>query len=276
MEPTNDPHPTPADERVRRQRGWVIAAGVAIVALVAALVIVLVADDDDDDVTAGTTTTAIDDSTTTTTEEPTTTTTEATTTSTSEPAGGELSDEELATIVWPSPDDDFRYDEPLPAVRGFAEELVGFADPIYSDFRAGDSRSGEVEVRPFEDGAVTTVVVRQLSDGNWYVLAAETDEIQLDRPSAGDEIDAPLVVEGEARAFEGMVTVAVHELGRTSPLGEGTVTAGGGGELEPFESEIDYESPEAEHGVVILSTSSGREGGAATAMVIPVTFAGSS
>lgn len=277
MEPTHDPRPTPADERVRRQRGWLIAAGVTIVALLAALVIVLVADDEDDDVTAGTTTTMVDDSTTTTTtEEPTTTTTEATATSTTEPTGGELSDDERTTIVWPSPDEDFRYDEPLPAVRGFADELVGFTDPVYGDFRAGDSRSGEVEVRPFENGVVTTVLVRQLSDGNWYVLAAETDEIELDQPTAGDEIDAPLTVSGEARAFEGMVSVAVYELGGTSPLGEGTVIGGGGGELAPFDGEIDYESPEAEQGVVVLSTSSGRDGGAAAATAVPVTFAASS
>lgn len=269
MEPTAD-HPD-AEGRLRRQRAWLIAASLAIVALVVALVAVLLIDDDDeDDVTTGTTTTAVEDTTSTTTED--TATTSETSTTTTQPGEGDLPDEE-ATIVWPAPDSGVDHEDALDAVRGFAEDFVGFTDPVYSEFMQGDSRSGEVEIRPFEDGAVTTVFVRQMSDDNWYVTGSATDDIDLEQPAIGEEIRDPLEVSGEARAFEGMVTVAVHALGETEPLGEGTLTAGGGGDLVPFEGQIDYEPTDDEHGVVLVTTSSGRDGGPSTVAALPVGFA---
>ena len=64
--------------------------------------------------------------------------------------------------VWPLADSSVTYDDPIDAATEFATELVGFTDPVVGEFQQGDSRSGEVEVRPSADGPVTTVMVRQL------------------------------------------------------------------------------------------------------------------
>src|SRR5689334_12156148 len=68
---------------------------------------------------------------------------------------------DTSTAVWP-PAGGARYTEPVAAAKGFATDLLGFVDPVVGVYQAGDSRSGEVEVRPVATGPVTTVVVRQL------------------------------------------------------------------------------------------------------------------
>ena len=50
--------------------------------------------------------------------------------------------------IWPWVDSDTRYADPVEAASGFAVDVLGFTDPIVGEFLPGDSRSGEVEVRP--------------------------------------------------------------------------------------------------------------------------------
>lgn len=248
-------------------RLWQVVLGVVALAVIVVGALVLFGgEDDEDDGTAATTTEEV----TTTTEEATTTTEEEATTTT---AAGPISDEEAYTVVWPDPFGDLRYDDPLDAVEGYAEELVGFDDPVYGELMEGDARSGEVEVRAVADGAVTTVLVRQMSDDNWYVLGSITPNIELDDPIPGTAIDHPLLLSGRANAFEGTVQVAVFERGDTEPLGEGFVT-GSMGELGPFSGEVAWDNPGGGWGVVLLYTLSMEDGSVWEAASIPVGFIG--
>jgi hypothetical protein len=257
-------------EAARDRRALWIVAGVALVAILVVAAVVLLGGDDDEDVDVVDSTTSTSEPTTSTTEAETTTTTEASTTTT----GGTVPDDEAATAVWPDPAGDVRYDDPVDAARGFAEDLVGFTDPVVGQLREGDSRSGEVDVQATGDGPVTTVLVRRFSDDAWYVLGAATEDIVLDDPVAGGAIDDPLVLSGQARAFEGTVQVAVFERGGTEPLGEGFVTAGGGGDLGPFEGEVSWSNPGGGWGSVVLYEISAEDGNVSHAMAIPVGFIG--
>jgi hypothetical protein len=243
-----------------------------LLAVVAAVLVAVVAwvvlDDDDDEVA---TTPATD----TTTSVPTsTTTTEVAETTLTTSGPGAISDAEAATVVWPDPQGDLRYDDPLSAVAGFAEDLVGFDEPVYGEFQQGDSRSGEVEVRALVDGPVTTVFARQLSDDTWWVLGAATADIELDEPTAGQAIDDPLQLSGRARAFEGTVDVAVFERGDVEPLGEGVVTGSGGPDLGPFSGEVRWDNPGGGWGSVVLYTRSAENGQVWQATALPVGFIG--
>ncbi len=244
-----------------RHRRYTILAVVAIAALLG----LGACGDDDDGASTDTSTT------TTTTAPSSTSTTEATTTT----AAGGVTDEEAATIVWPDPAGDTTYDEPLAAAQGFAEELVGFgSDVVYSDFRQGDNRSGEIEIRPASNGPATTVLVRQMSDDHWYVLGAVSTEIDLTEPTASSAIDAPLHVAGTGRGFEGQLQVAVYERGSTTALGTGMVTAGSAGDMAAFEGDIEWSNPGGGWGSVVVTSTSGRDGGVWTAVAVPVGFIG--
>ena len=148
--------PNVPEDRARRSR-WVrmIAPAVAVAAVaVAALVIGVLADDDEDVSTASTTSAATTTTTTTSVAITTTTSTPATTT----PVDPSATD----AAVWPAPSSGRRFTDPVEAATTFATEFVGFTDPVVGEFLQGDSRSGEVEVRPRADGPVTTVFVRLL------------------------------------------------------------------------------------------------------------------
>lgn len=274
MEPTA---PTPAPGQDSEPPGgsakpWpAIVLGVLAAVLAVVLVVVLASDDDDEDVATNDTTTSEQ---TTSTTEATTTTTAETTTSTPGTTQPGLADAEAANVVWPDPTGDLRYDSPMAAVEGFAEDLLGFVDPTYSEFMQGDNRSGEAEVRAQPEGPATTVAVRQMSDDDWYVLFAASSEVALTEPTAQTAIDDPLQVSGQSRSFEGQVRVAVFERGSTEPLGEGFLTGGSGEALEPFTGEVAWANPGGGWGVVVASTEGGPDGTTWAATAVPVGFIG--
>jgi hypothetical protein len=239
-----------------------VLAAAAVVAVVALVVL----DDDGDDL-ATTPSTGV-----TTTTGPTTTTSEPATTPTTPP--GTISAAEAATVVWPDPGGALRYDEPMAAVAGFAEGLAGFDEPVYGEYQAGDSRSGEVEVRALATGPATTVFVRQLSDDTWWILGAATPDIELDDPIAGQAIDTPLVLAGRGRAFEGTIQVSVYQRGVPQPLGGGFVTGSGGSDLGPFNDEVSWQNPGGGWGSVVLYTTSAEDGRVWQAIALPVGFIG--
>ena len=103
-----------------------------------------------------------------------------------------ITEQEAASVVWPDPAGDLRYNDPATAVAGYAEEFIGFDAPAYGEFMQGDARSGEIALRATDNGAVTTVLVRRMSDGTWYVLGSSTPNIVLEAPAAGAKIDDPL------------------------------------------------------------------------------------
>lgn len=266
MEPNSDRPSNPFADR----RGLGAALGiVAVVALLVGVFLFIQRDDEPDssEVAAGGSTTTVTDDATTTTDGPTTT---ARTTTTSADDGG-LDDAEQRLVVWPAPGEE-TFDDPVDAATSFATDLAGFVKPRIGEFRAGDSRSGEVEVRAERDQQVTTVLVRRLGDDNWYVIGATTPNIVLDTPSPGAAVSDPVELAGRARAFEGNVQVSVFTRGDDDPIGEGFVTGSGGGELGPFEGEVEFDDPGEGFGVVLLYVSSARDGVVTEAVAVPVRF----
>jgi hypothetical protein len=167
-----------------------------------------------------------------------------------------------------------RFDDPVEAARTFATDFVGFEDPIVGDFMAGDSRSGEVEVQARENGAVTTVFVRQLGpDDSWWVIGSSTPNIVVTSPEALQEVSSPLALTGQARAFEGTVNVEVRVDGDVGPLATTFVTGSGGGDLGPFEGEATWGTPPAQPGgAVVFLTISAEDGSVWEASVVRVLF----
>jgi hypothetical protein len=281
----------PADGPGRRAAVVLLALlAAAVVAFVVLLVVLLVVgggDDDDADTTditstsintsttvAGTTTTSDSTSTSTSTS---TTTSAATTTSTTvapettpplPPAA------DTATAVWPWVDSDVRYDDPVEAARGFALDFIGFTDPLIGEFRQGDSRSGEVEVRSIETFAPTTVFVRQLGpDDSWWVLGSATENIVVETPDALAAIASPLTVSGRSSAFEGTVAVEIRADGVEEPIFESFVTGGAFDELGPFVEVFDWPNPGAGSGAIVFQTTSSDDGRVWEAGVFRVHFA---
>jgi hypothetical protein len=244
----------------------VLALGAAIVAVVA---VVVWLQDGDDEVTTtdATTTTSAPDVTTTTVADA--TTTEATTTSeatTSPPVV------DTTTAVYPWADSSRRFADPVDAASSFATEFVGFRDPVVGEFMQGDSRSGEVEIRPAATGPVTTVFVRQLgADDTWWVLGCATANIEVTGPDALATISSPVTLEGRANAFEGNVNVEVRVDGERDALTEDFVT-GMMGEMGPFSKAVPFPDPGTERGALVFRTLSAEDGSVWEAGVLRVSF----
>lgn len=182
--------------------------------------------------------------------------------------------DEAATVVWPDPGGPLRHASPDEAARGFVDDFIGFADPLFGPFHQGDTRSGEFEVRAGPEGPVTVVLVRQMSDQHWYVLGAAASGIELDVPTAGATIASPLRMAGRARAFEGRLRVAVYARGRPAPLGEAFVDAGAVDAFEAFAGEVAWDGAGAGAGVVVVTAPGGEDGGVWEAVAVPVRLGG--
>ncbi|MFZ6003910.1 MAG: Gmad2 immunoglobulin-like domain-containing protein [Actinomycetota bacterium] len=246
-------------QRATNRNRLLIGLGTAAAAI-AAVVGVLALDDDDEkvDVVATTTTTS----------GPTSTTTD--TTSTTE---GPAPTVDPTLPVFPDPSTSRRFDDPQAVTLAFAKEMVGFRDPVIGEFAQGDSRSGEVEVRAFAQGAPTSVLVRQLDDDTWFVIGAIVESIRLDNPPGGGTISSPQTLEGAASAFEGHVVVRLFVDGVAEPIAETFVTGRGDGELGDFVGELVFDLPDgAEHGVLVLFEPSAEDGSTNAATVIRVHF----
>ncbi|MEL7156983.1 MAG: hypothetical protein AAFN30_10330 [Actinomycetota bacterium] len=127
------------------------------------------------------------------------TTADSSTTSGPTTTGGDPDPHQSA--AWPPAGSAIRYEDPLSAARGFAEELIGFESPVYGPFQQGDTRSGEIEIRPSADGPVTVVFARQLGpDDTWWILGSAAADIVIDEPDALDETASPLRLQGQARS----------------------------------------------------------------------------
>jgi hypothetical protein len=193
--------------------------------------------------------------------------TTATTSTTAPPSVDESS------AVWPDVASTTRYSDPVAAARGFAVDFVGFPSPLVGQFRQGDSRSGEVDVRPRAGAPVTTVLVRQIGSGDtWWVLGASTAHIALTEPAALATISSPVRLRGSSTAFEATVSTEVRQDGSVTPLGRGFVMGGANGVFAPFDGMLAYSQPNAASGAVVLYTRSMENGQVWEATVIPVRF----
>ena len=223
---------------------------------------------------AATTRTASTDATT---SSPTTTssTTVTPSTSTAPTTTTALSTTERAFVVWPFPESDVRFDDPIAAATGFAVDLVGFVDPVVGDFREGDSRSGEIEVRHGATGPTTTVFVRRLGpDDTWWVLGSVAANIDVTEPMSQSAVDDPLPMVGRSRAFEGTVEVDIVADGSTERIGSGFVTGASGPDFGPFTGSLSFISPGGGQGTVIFFTRSMEDGQVWEATTVRVGFIG--
>jgi hypothetical protein len=243
------------DNRKRLLIGLGAAAAIAAVVVAA---VVLTDDDEDPVVSEDTTTTTVEDTTTTTTEDTTTTT-------------AAFQTVDPATAVFPDPTTSQRFESPEAAALAFITDLVGFTNPVMGEFAQGDSRSGEIEVRPFADGAPTTVLLRQLEDDTWFVIGATTDSIRLETPASGDTISSPQSLAGMAYAFEGTVDVRLYVDGTQEPVGQTFVTGRGDGVLGDFTGTLEFTNPGgATHGNLVLTSGGGEDGAPIAAQVIRI------
>lgn len=179
------------------------------------------------------------------------------------------------TAIWPFAADGTRFDDPTEAATSFAVDYLGFVDPVIEAFQGGDSRSGEVPIRPTADGPVTTVFVRQVgSDDSWWVIGAATEALQLESPEVLDAISSPVTLTGQSTAFEAVVNVEIREDGTLEPLAEDTLMGGSMGEFGPFSGAIEFPEPTAAGGAIVLMTLSPENGQVWEAGVLRVAFSG--
>jgi hypothetical protein len=271
MDPTPDGR-TPAQQEPADRTRTLLFALVAVLAVaVVGLTAVLVVCGDDAGLTPGSQPSPTPTSVTSTSPAP--TSESASTPPTTGTAPAAISAAEAGTVVWPRPGTGTVYDEPADAARGMATGLAGFTDPLVGAFRQGDSRSGEVDIRPKDTGPATTVLVRQMSDGHWYAIGASSDDLQLSSPDAGTAVSSPVTVRGRSRAFEGTIIVTVLAQGDPTALGREPLI-GGGGELGPFSGTVRFDAPDdATTGAIMLTTDSAEDGRIWQATVVPVQLA---
>jgi Immunoglobulin-like domain of bacterial spore germination len=259
---------SPAPPRDRRRRRLYAALVTAIVLIAGLVAVIAWPDGSDDTATTGPSTTVTTGAPTTappTTAAPSTTATPTTATPTTPPAV------DTATAVFPSGTAP-RFHDPVEAARAFALDFVGFSDVVAGPFRAGDARSGEVEIRDKGTGPATTVMLRKLgTDGSWWVIGAATENISVSSPGTGEDIASPVTVSGSALAWEGVVKVEVRQDGTREPLGSGVVT-GGGDVMRPFSGSIAFGAPTQSYGALVLVSHSGENGQIVQASVQRVAF----
>ncbi len=271
--------PNESNRRIRRR--WYVGLGIAAVVLLVVVVFAVRRGNDDEGVAiASTTSTTSSVATTSSSSSTSSSTTERSTTTTSAPApttsaaststtGAPPPTVDLSSALWPSGGSVQHFTDPIAVARGFTTSYLGFVDPVVGAFQQGDVRSGEVDVRPEARGPATTILVRQLGDGAWYVLGATTPDVSLTRPTAGSQISSPVALGGTALAFEGQVAVEVRQDGSTAPLGEGSVT-GGGDVARPFVGSIAFRAPTERAGAIVLLVRSERDGSTWAAVAMRV------
>ena len=215
-----------------------LGAAAAIVAVVVG-VLVLAGDDDD----AGVRRHHHDHAATTTTTES-TTTTEATTTTVTVP------DASTSTCpVFPDPDTSQRFDDPVAVATRLRHRLPRLHRPRSSaTSHQGDSRSGEVEVRPFAEGAPTD---RARPPARGRHLVRDRRHHRLDparhaghrrhhRVAAGAHGRRP--TPSRARSH-----VRLYVDGTQEPIAETFVTGRGDGVLGDFDGELEFTQHQRRH-----------------------------
>jgi hypothetical protein len=182
-------------------------------------------------------------------------------------------DDPLAGAVWPSQDSTTRYTDPVEAARGFAVEFVGFTNPVLGEFLVADSRSGEVEVKPTDDGPTTIVFVRKLGDDDhWWVLGSASQNVIVQAPGVRAIVDSPITVSGQSKVFEGNVKLEMRADGATEPLFSDNVTGGAGPDFAPFEGTFEFTDPGSGGGALLATVPSAKDGGVSEAAVMRVFF----
>ncbi len=138
--------------------------------------------------------------------------------------------------------------------------LGGVDRGMLGEFQQGDSRSGELEVLfRGEDGSTARIarsllLLRRLGpDNGWFVLAAVNDHASITDPVAMDEVTAgPLAVSGQARGFEGSVTISAGVAGSNQIIDQVVTQAGSLADAEPFAVTLDLSTVTPDTVVMLL------------------------
>ena len=119
-------------------------------------------------------------------------------------------------------------------------------EPVLAPFRAGDSRSGEIDAMSAAETGSTnlraTLLLRQLGpDDGWFVIGAINPMVSIDTPEAGSVIPAgPLSVAGAARGYEATIIVKAFVAGTTELVVDPAIAMGGSMETpEPYATHLD-------------------------------------
>jgi hypothetical protein len=160
------------------------------------------------------------------------------------------------------------------AASGFADTYVGFSHPIVGAFRATGTGSGEVSVQSRRGGPVTTVMVRRLApDNTWFVVGANTPDLQLQAPAWNALVTSPVTLSGQSTAFEATVNVTIRQDGSVKPLTTDIVMGGSNGQMGPFSKAVPFAKPTAPSGAVVLRTLSAMDSSVNEATVVRVRYA---
>jgi len=176
--------------------------------------------------------------------------------------------------VWPAPDVVFA--TPEEAAADFVSSVFG-VQPTLGEFRAGDQRSGEIDV--LYDGPEVSspqfrsgLALRKLTptDG-WFVLFGRNDAMTITTPGASANVARePLSVEGRARGFEGTLNVVALAMGVATPL-DTVIAQGGAFETpEPFSATLDLSSVAQGTVAIVVRGDTGLDDDPGEFSVIPV------
>jgi hypothetical protein len=246
--------------RVRRRRRAALAVGATLAVVAVAVAAPLLTGDGGGRVS---TDTDPADSPETTAEPPTPTTQTTTPTTTPPPAGDATAADDA---LWPDPTGTL-FDDPVVAVRAFAQQVVGVDDPPLSAFRPDGPDGGEVDVLRRSEGgapldaAASTVTVQRLDGAHWFVMEAGSADVVIDTPRRMDSVSSPLTVSGRGRGYEGTIVATLK--GRSDPAGrlaDAATIAGAGTELEPFTVELSFADPGGGVGIVLATDDAAAEG----------------
>jgi hypothetical protein len=177
--------------------------------------------------------------------------------------------------VWPAAD--VVFDTPEEAAADFmGDYLDERPGGVLSEFRPGDSRSGEIDVEYIdevtgEDGVLSTLLMRQLgpNDG-WFVLAAVNERVTITSPESGSTIaPGPVTVEGIGQGHESTIHVSAYPAGDHNQL-DVTFTSGGLYEPAPYSATLDLSAAPPGFVAIQVSGDSGRTNDMGPTAVIPV------
>lgn len=178
------------------------------------------------------------------------------------------------TAMWPFARTPLRFSDPVTAASSFAVSYLGFSAPVVGEFQQGDTRSGEVPVRSSGTGAITTVLVRQLTnDDSWWVLGAATANIQITTPSLLTNLHSPATLRGVSTAFEAQVNVELRADQSLAAIGTGYVMGGSMGQLASFEGQIGFTETTARYGTLLMRTYSAKDGSVLEAAALRIMYA---
>ncbi|MFV0258572.1 MAG: hypothetical protein ACK5PP_09020 [Acidimicrobiales bacterium] len=180
-------------------------------------------------------------------------------------------------MVWPA--DDVLFDTPEQAVEDFM--VTGLGVPAETgSFRAGDPTSGEIDLLFTGEGGDREIVrgvanVRTSgAEGGWWVVSVSNEFAEIASLEYGQEVPAgPLVVEGNARGFEGTVVVSAHRAGESGAIDQAVVQAGALNDAEPFTAELDLSTVSPGVLMILVRGDTGLEADPGDVGALPVVVA---